>query len=148
MTNYLVKQRSLSRFVTGAVSLFVLTAWLVAANHCVVAGFLPAPPQAKSAHGHCAGHSAPQQEKKSGGCDEQNCCKSLSVPATAVVKNLVEYDHVSFARKDYLEAAPIPAAERSAAALCEWDTGPPDLQSFAESVLQRSLLAHAPPRVA
>lgn len=147
VTNYLVNQKPLSRFFPGVVSLFVLVAWFVAANHCVVAGLLPTPHIAKSAHGHCGGQAGPQQPKKSGGCDEQNCCKSLSVPAPVIAKNPVEYDHVSFVTKNYLEAAPI-LFGKLPAALFELDTGPPDSRSFAESVLQRSLLAHAPPRLA
>ena len=43
--------------------------------------------------------------------------------------------------------AKVPAAERGEGVATE-ATGPPGLRSFAEAVLQRSLLSHAPPFVA
>lgn len=147
VTNYLVKQRPASRLLTAAISLVVASAWLLAANHCAVGALRPV---AKSAHLHCPGHAAPEQQKKSsdGGCDDQTCCKSLSVPAVGIAKSPVEYDDASFVAKEYPDAALTLSGGQHTLSILELDTGPPHAGSFAESVLQRSLLAHAPPLVA
>jgi hypothetical protein len=55
-------------------------------------------------------------------------------------------DHANFSAVDlYFEEWARVAHSRAALAPLFFDTGPPGAHSFAELILQRSLLAHAPP---
>lgn len=90
----------------------------------------------------CPGH-APQPEKEQNQSDLP-CCKSLAA-TTAPVKISAGYDLSLFVLQSYLTADFAFISGNADAPLAELDTGPPDLRTFAESVLQRSLLAHAPP---
>ncbi len=128
-----------------AIALLATAAWLLASNHCVVAGLLPAPSTTPSEHEHCPGHKTPEQPKKNGGCDGQNCCKSLSALANVSAKSLVAGNYISFRMADYPAVATALFGEGRGIIICELDTGPPPSVSFAETVLQQSLLAHAPP---
>lgn len=64
----------------------------------------------------------------------------------AAAKNPVAFDTFSFAAHLYFTTA-VFAVEQSRVELrpLELDIGPPFAASFVESVLQRSILAHAPP---
>jgi hypothetical protein len=119
-------------------------AWVLAANHCGVACFLPESTTAPSEHEHCGASDAPADKDKPTGCDTLNCCKSLSAPAN-FAKKLVGYDKAFYTLKDYVVSEFIFSSDQHDALISELDTGPPRPHSFAESVLQRSLLAHAPP---
>lgn len=146
-TNLPVQHRPTSRFFTGALSLLLGVAWLVASNHCAFAVAYALSQPTKATHEHCAGHAGSEQpEKKNGnGCGDQSCCKSLSAPALTLAKSPVAFDYFDFVTADYLAAVPAGLGNRHRAVVFELDTGPPAASSFAESVLQRSLLAHAPP---
>ncbi len=139
-----MKHSPITRAAGAMISFLVIAGWLVATNHCVVAGLLPTAPAPSAEHEHCPGHKAPAGEQKSGDCGDTSCCKSLSAPV-ALAKNLAGYDLGIFVAIAY------PAKECDAllgqhdAPISELDTGPPCADSFAEAVLQRSLLAHAPP---
>ncbi len=129
----------------AAFALLATAAWLLASNHCVVAGLLPAPSTTQGAHEHCPGHKSPEQPKKNGGCDGQNCCKSLSALAPISAKILAAVNSIAIPREDYPAVETNVFGEGGGVLLCELDTGPPSAVSFAEAVLQQSLLAHAPP---
>ena len=126
------------------VSLVAFSAYASAANHCA---FFPtddedahASSQAHApAHEGCPGHESP-------GESDTECCKTFPTAWIAAAKNLVAFDTFSFASHSYFTPA-VHAAEQLRAELhpLELDTGPPFATSFVESVLQRSLLAHAPP---
>lgn len=139
---YRVMQRSLSRFFSATAALVTATAWFFAANHCAVANLLPKTAE----HEHCSADT-PADDGKPSDCDGLNCCKSLSAPAT-FAKKLVGYDKAFYTLKDYVVGEFVFPIDRHDAPIAELDTGPPPpANSFAESVLQRSLLAHAPPFV-
>ena len=146
MTKYPVKQRLRSRIFSATVSLVALAAWLTASNHCAIGGLAPKQVEAAE-HSHCSGASqeAPADEEKGGDCDGSKCCKSLSVPTLAFAKSAVSYDGVLFVAKDYFGSDFGSLGTNHDEPICELDTGPPATRSFAESVLQRSILAHAPP---
>lgn len=131
----------------ACVALVAIAAWLLAANHCVVAGLLPRASAPAGEHEHCPGHKAPENDQKSGDCDGTGCCKSLSAPV-ALAKNLVGYDLAIFAKVALSPDDRITARATRPQILLALDTGPPGSSSFAESVLQRSILAHAPPFLA
>jgi hypothetical protein len=146
VTKYPVKQRLRSRIFSATASLVALAAWLTASNHCALGGLVPKQVEA-SAHSHCSGAvpEAPADEEKGGECDGSKCCKSLSAPTLAFAKSLVTFDTALFATTDYLTTALPSLGALHDDPICELDTGPPERSSFAESVLQRSILAHAPP---
>ena len=130
------------------VSIVVVTglAWISVSNHCALAGLI-AKSKSAVAPMHCHG-SQPSPSKKSGG-KEMPCCKVLRATLTGQGKIV----HV--ASKDFLPIQRWIVAEILFAnepqlhrATQEFDTGPPFAGTFAESVLQRSILAHAPPFLA
>ena len=116
----------------------MLLSWLGITNHCALVRLRPTS-QAKTEHAHC--HGGPAKELP---MDSRECCKTLhaSLPAKAEVK----FDASKF-QLHFFAAAVTLAADitNSAAAVFIFDHGPPRSFSFAESVLQRSLLSHAPP---
>jgi hypothetical protein len=71
------------------------------------------------------------------------CCKTLR--AVTTVKITVAANTLNFVLKAYFLDATLPEISQPARPLVALDTGPPDAPSFSESVLQRSILAHAPP---
>lgn len=137
--------RSLKRSSNALIALLTAVAWFLAANHCAVAGLVPPLTEASTGHEHCGGSSdAPAGKEQPNDCDGLNCCKSLSAPAS-FAKKLVGYDKAFYTLKDYIVSEIVFADEQHEASISELDTGPPPAHGFAESVLQRSLLAHAPP---
>ena len=134
------------RLLSATVSLVALFAWLIASNHCAVAGLIPSAQEASAAHSHCGGPGeTPAPEDKERDCDGSKCCKSLSAPGLALAKNTVGYESTSFVAGDYPDFEQSMLGAEHGAATTELDTGPPRASSFAESVLQRNILAHAPP---
>jgi hypothetical protein len=77
------------------------------------------------------------------------CCKSLQPLSVSPAKSLVAYNTDLFSLQWYAVASLISSdAAFVDVEVPQWDTGPPGVISFAESVLQRSILAHAPPVLA
>jgi hypothetical protein len=132
------------RVLSTTVALITAVAWFLAANHCAVACLLPQSTGASSEHEHCPASDAPAENGQPAGCDNLNCCKSLSAPAN-FAKKLVGYDKAFYTLKDYIVSEFVFSSDQHDALISGLDTGPPRPHSFAESVLQRSLLAHAPP---
>ena len=97
--------------------------------------------QAPKCHATAPENPAPAKHDQQNGVE---CCKVLRATLVAS-SSLVAGDTLSFAPYIYFLRF-IPAAGQSQLCrFCEWDTGPPGAASFAESVLQQSILAHAPP---
>jgi hypothetical protein len=126
------------RALQVCISLVAFSAYVSAANECVLASSEETVEKTPS-HEGCPGHESP-------GESDTQCCKTFPTAWIAAVKNLVAFDTFSFASHLYFMAA-VHEAEQARAELhpLELDTGPPFAASFVESVLQRSLLAHAPP---
>jgi hypothetical protein len=121
--------------------LLTVTAWFSISNHCVVGSLIALEAKTSMAAMHCHGdRSAPSKN----GDEQTPCCKVLK--AVTVAKGDVGTNPVDFALKEYPTgelAVEIWEAHTHTLGL---DTGPPKAVSFSESVLQRSILAHAPPR--
>jgi len=126
-----------SRWVSATIAAVIAMAWLGASNHCALAAVERA---AKAAHACCheSDQGQPQQAPKS-----TQCCEAFSVPlpdqAAAPVAHLHELQPA------WVESSAPQPVNRCAACREFHDTGPPGAASFAETVLNRSLLAHAPP---
>jgi hypothetical protein len=124
--------------VRGAVVVIAICSWFAISNHCAFAALAT-----KTDSTECPFHSKPaKQEKQSTGAQ---CCKILRAVAPVVTKSW-NRDDTNVSGVD-LRSEERTGAERLRSALTpsSLDTGPPDAHSFAELILQRSLLAHAPP---
>ena len=115
--------------------------WFAISNHCVVAALAT---RTDSVQAQCPFHSKPaKQEKQSNGAQ---CCKILRAVAPVVTKNWPR-DDTKFSRANhyYTELILLAADSHATPVPLLLDTGPPVSHSFAELILQESLLAHAPP---
>ena len=86
-------------------------------------------------------HSAPAKKKPAA---KTPCCKEVrAVVAKSLSKVLTfalrDTDRIDYAREIFVRPP------RMLTDVMGLDTGPPGSLSFAESVLQKSMLAHAPP---
>jgi hypothetical protein len=132
--------RAIARCLIIAVT---ICSWLAISNHCAVAALAT---KTNTASTECPFHSKPaKQEKPSTGAQ---CCKILRAVAPVITKSWMR-DYANFSSADLsLQERAYVEHSRTAQAPRSLDTGPPDARSFAELILQRSLLAHAPPSLA
>ncbi len=118
-----------------------MLSWLVITNHCALARMqmqLAADDETPCCH---VEKQSPEEEVP---CQElAHCCNA--VKASLSGKAEVKFDKAKFQIQYF--AIPQVLAAQSAQPVQElgFDHGPPRAVSFAESVLQRSLLSHAPP---
>jgi hypothetical protein len=126
--------------MTGRWTIVLCTigAWLVLSNHCALG--LGESAKADSESGGCPMHSAPA---KGNPAKNIPCCKDLRAVPSHAAKNLAAVASQLVGVQDYVAA--VLRSLRVAAQLLALNTGPPRSLSFAESILQRSILAHAPP---
>jgi hypothetical protein len=126
--------------VHGAIVVVAICSWFAISNHCVFAALATN----DTASRQCPFHSKPaKQEKPSTGAQ---CCKILRAVASVPAKSWARDDTNLSDADDYGgERALAIAYSQMALVPLSLDTGPPGVRSFAELILQRSLLAHAPP---
>ena len=124
--------------VRGAIVVVAICSWFAISNHCVFAALATN----DTASRECPFHSKPKEKPSTGA----QCCKILRAVASVATKSWTR-DDAKFSEADhyYDERALITAYLQTTLAPLFLDTGPPDAHSFAELILQRSLLAHAPP---
>lgn len=115
-----------------------ITAWMLLSNHCAL-GLESTGTDAES--GGCPMHSTPAKEKPA---TNLLCCKDLRAIAPHALKNVAAVASQLVGVRDYV-AAVVLMPPRLTVRLLSLDTGPPYSRTFAESILQRSLPAHAPP---
>jgi hypothetical protein len=119
----------------------MMFSWLVVTNHCAM-GLMSLAGRTKAVHAHCHASSS-DDSKQTPGEGMRECCRTikaslpseLDVPGAAVQVDTIAYALILSLRAPVAEPAPE----------FFWDHGPPRGSSFAEIVLQRSLLSHAPP---
>jgi hypothetical protein len=131
-----------SKAIRGVVILFSVVAWLSLSNHCVVAAVVSANTQ--SSEMHCHGPQ-PSPAKKDGD-KEMPCCKVLR--ATIAKDHSIVQDPVMLAQPIQYPAIVeilLFSSLQPSVISNEFDTGPPAAVSYAELILQRSILVHAPP---
>jgi hypothetical protein len=115
-----------------------LIAWFSLSNHCALGA---AAAVSEAASSSCPMHSAPANKKPA---TKTPCCKDVravvakGVAASAGGARLI-------GTRDYATEIFAQQPVRVAILFKNLDTGPPGWLSFAESVLQESLPAHAPP---
>ena len=123
-----------------ATVLLTITAWLLLSNHCAL-GMSGVVESASDVAG-CPMHSAPAKEKKPAA--KLPCCKDLRAVTGQALKSVAAAASQLQGSRDYVTAVFL-VPPRLTALILVLETGPPDALSFAESILQRSILAHAPP---
>jgi len=117
--------------------------WLAISNHCAIGAVEGAAKMAMaSCHGSAPANQSPGKHDQKSGVE---CCKVLRATLLTPSSTLVGSDTLAFAAHNYVTAVISAVDELQLTPVIEWDTGPPGADSFAESVLQRSILAHAPP---
>jgi hypothetical protein len=123
-----------SRGFAGVVIVMMTVAWFFAANHCALA-VVESLGKQSTEHGCC--HS------DQGTAFPTQCCKALAAPLPqATVAPAVHLDELQPA---WIQASRVRVAAEKSMVVAD-DTGPPRrATSFAVLVLNRSLLAHAPP---
>lgn len=126
----------------GALLVIVMmTAWFTISNHCVLGSLVTAHAQSSAvAPMHCHG-DRPDPSKN--GDEQTPCCKILR--AIAVAKVDAGISQLDFVLREYPTSGLIVETWQAHTHTLELDTGPPKAVSFSESVLQRSIPAHAPP---
>ena len=121
--------------------LLMIAAWVCLSNHCAL-GLNAPPPDSVAEAGQCPMHSAPAKQKPA---THLPCCKDLRAVASPVVKSVAAVAKQIVGSQDYAAEIFLPPAPHVAIETFALDTGPPRATTFAESVLQRSIFAHAPP---
>jgi len=120
-----------------------ICSWIAISNHCAFAAMATKDDSAQAA---CPFHSKPAKQKEQS--SQVQCCKILRAVAPTIAKSWMRSDSVFSDFHFTFEDCRLLAHFRDALAPLLLDTGPPGAHSFAELILQRSLLAHAPPAVA
>jgi hypothetical protein len=125
--------------VRGAIVVVAICSWFAISNHCAFAALAT---KANSVQTGCPFHSKPKEKQSTGA----QCCKILRAIASVATESWVR-DDANFSGVHFRSEDRAGGAEdlRTVRALSFFDTGPPGVRSFAELILQRSLLAHAPP---
>lgn len=125
--------------------LIAAVAWLALSNHCALAGIERASKMPMHCHGAATTNHVPSKQDNHDGVE---CCKRLRATLLTPAKSVASGDEFLFAPHKYVVGiVSVPDAVEQAGVF-EWDTGPPGARSFSETVLQRSVLAHAPPSLA
>ena len=133
---------SMARLVTVIIT---ASAWFLISNHCALAELQRAAKTKASCHLPCCDDQAPVKNKTDNATE---CCKTLHATLSGATKDFAGYDTSLFAPQLYFIGSVISANDSRPIPVLELDTGPPFVRTFAESVLQRSILAHAPPVIA
>jgi len=122
----------------------MLFSWLVVTNHCAL-GFMQAALSAKTEHAHC--HASTSDDgRKAPAEGMRECCRVIK--ASLASKAEFHFDTVQIQLYAFIILDALCAPGRDSAPAFIHDHGPPGVVSFAEAVLQRSLLSHAPPTLA
>lgn len=129
--------------------LLLLAAWLTLSNHCALAALGQGTASDKSAAlRKCCAGKVPAGEETPPAAPGGMCCKSLRVlPTDTPVKLVQAQENVLLFELIWTALCEAPAVRLVVGEVAR-ATGPPRAESFAEMVLQRSLLSHAPPLAA
>jgi hypothetical protein len=120
-----------------------ICSWIAVSNHCAFAAVAIENDKAQT---ECPFHTKPAKQKEQS--SQVQCCKILRAVVFAKTKDWARND-AKFCDANFpLQAVAFVVDRSRAVAPLLLDTGPPGAFSFAELILQQSLLAHAPPFLA
>jgi len=129
--------RASARGVIVAVAIF---SWVAISNHCAFSALVA---QTHATQSACPFHSQPAKTPPPPAGIQ--CCKILRAVVPTVAKGWARDDAGVSDADLYFEKLAFITNSQSARSSLLLDTGPPVARSFAELILQRSILAHAPP---
>jgi hypothetical protein len=126
--------------IRSLIAAITICSWIAVCNHCAFAAVAKEIDKAQTV---CPFHSKPEKQKEQS--SQVQCCKILRAVVFAKTNDWAR-DDAKFcdAKFPVLTGAIVVYSSRAVVPLL-LDTGPPGPFSFAELILQRSLLAHAPP---
>ena len=136
-------KRTRDNVIRLAVVLTTMVAWFSISNHCALGALSAGKANSVVASLHCHGNQPAPSKKNTD--EEMPCCKMLRATLPVLQKNAAAYNMSAFVLQPYVVDLVLFAEQFHGTRPLEFDTGPPFSRSFAESVLQRSILAHAPP---
>ena len=120
-----------------------ICSWIAISNHCAFAAVATEVAKAQ-AQTECPFHSKPAKQKEQS--SQVQCCKILRAVVLAKTKDWARDDAKFSSANVLLEIAALATYSLRSVAPLLLDTGPPrHVLSFTELILQRSILAHAPP---
>jgi hypothetical protein len=126
--------------VRRAVVAIAICSWIAVSNHCAFAAVAT---EINKAQTECPFHSKPAKQKEQS--SQVQCCKILRAVVFAKTKDWARND-AKFCDANFpVQTDPFVVCSFRVVAPLLLDTGPPGPFSFAELILQSSLLAHAPP---
>lgn len=131
----------------GATVALVAVSWLAVSNHCALglAAIETHSSDVAFAQVHdCCASEVPSQPKPAKD-PATPCCKTLQALSVSPAKSFETSVTIFFGGPLACSTPTIATPRVAPVAYRFLNTGPPGGRSFAESVLQRSLLAHAPP---
>ena len=117
-----------------------ICSWIAVSNHCA---FAAVGSEMHKAQTECPFHSKPAKQKEQS--SQVQCCKILRAVVLAKTKDWARDDAKFSNANVLLEIGAFATYSLRSVAPLFLDTGPPRARSFAELILQRSILAHAPP---
>src|SRR5215467_10792967 len=123
-----------------AVVLVAICSWITISNHCAFAAIAP---HIDTSQTECPFHSTPSKQKEQS--SQVQCCKVLRAVVFAKTKDWARNDPQFCDANFTVQADEFLAYSSRVVAPLLLDTGPPGAFSFAELILQQSILAHAPP---
>ena len=129
--------RASARGVTVAVAIF---SWVAISYHCAFSALVA---QTHATQSACPFHFQPAKTPPQPAGIQ--CCKILRAVVPTITKGWARNDAGVSDADFYFEKLAFIANSQSATSPLLLDTGPPGARSFAELILQRSVLAHAPP---
>jgi hypothetical protein len=121
------------------IAAIAICSWIAVSNHCAFAAVA----SENKAQTECPFHSKPAKQKEQS--PQVQCCKILRAVVFAKTKDWARNDGKFRDANFPAQAGVFPAYPPRAVEPLLLDTGPPGALSFAELILQSSLLAHAPP---
>ena len=128
---------ALARYASVAIA---ICSWIAVSNHCAFAAVAT---EIDKAQTDCPFHSKPAKQKEQS--SQVQCCKVLRAVFFAKTKHWAR-DDAKFCDANFpVQPRTFVVYPPRAVAPMLLDTGPPGAFSFAELILQQSLLAHAPP---
>ncbi len=120
-----------------------ICSWIAVSNHCAFAAVAS---EIHKAQTQCPFHSKPAKQKEQS--SQVQCCKVLRAVVFAKTKDWARDDAKFCVASFPVQASEFVADSPRVVAPLLLDTGPPGASSFAELILQQSILAHAPPFLA
>jgi hypothetical protein len=129
--------RAAARSLIAAIT---ICSWIAVSNHCAFAAIAT---DINKGQTECPFHSKPAKQKEQS--SQVQCCKILRAVVFAKTKDWARND-AKFRDANFpAQAGAFFAYSPRVVEPLLLDTGPPSAFSFAELILQQSLLAHAPP---